>query len=479
MSTSVSPEYTTTMSKLNFTNVSLNQPKISRDVKADDEIFLLELEERKKERTKQFNETYLYRPGKAPVYGAEENEDDADLLARKKKLEAKQQARVEEPREKTDRRRRVEKTFLDKKTRTTRKKFTAEVIEGDEDVEAGGVKKEEQQVIDTSNLEVQELPSESESEDEDVEDRRARARARIKARQAEEEAGKEEADEDGGKKGSGEEDDDDDDEGDSEYETDTEDEDDGDFFNSHRPLLKPVFVSKKERETVEERKRLEAEKEAEYEDQQKRDKERKKESRQLVIQEVKREEEAEVMAQTASDGVEILPNDEDDINEEEELEKWKIRELKRIKRDKEKQEEFEKEEAEKERRRNMTDKELELEALKNPKKHRPRGNMRYLQKYYHRGAYFQDGGEEELFMQDFNEATGEDRTVDRTLLPTVLQVKKFGLKGRTKYTHLVDQDTTATDVNPWGHKAQGSVPNAKRKIAGIAPIYDGKSKKSK
>jgi microfibrillar-associated protein 1 len=41
----------------------------------------------------------------------------------------------------------------------------------------------------------------------------------------------------------------------------------------------------------------------------------------------------------------------------------------------------------------------------------------------------------------FDEPTLEDK-FNKESLPSILQVKKFGLRGRTKYTHLVDQDTT-------------------------------------
>lgn len=43
--------------------------------------------------------------------------------------------------------------------------------------------------------------------------------------------------------------------------------------------------------------------------------------------------------------------------------------------------------------------------------------------------------------RSFNEPTLEDK-FNFEALPQVLQVKKFGMRGRTKYTHLADQDTT-------------------------------------
>ena len=46
-----------------------------------------------------------------------------------------------------------------------------------------------------------------------------------------------------------------------------------------------------------------------------------------------------------------------------------------------------------------------------------------------------------MLKQDFTQATLEDH-FDKTVLPKVMQVKDFGRAGRTKYTHLVDQDTT-------------------------------------
>ena len=59
-------------------------------------------------------------------------------------------------------------------------------------------------------------------------------------------------------------------------------------------------------------------------------------------------------------------------------------------------------------------------------------------------CYFKDE-EEEIFKRDFTGATLEDH-FDKTVLPKAMQVKNFGRSGRTKYTHLVDQDTTVVST---------------------------------
>lgn len=71
---------------------------------------------------------------------------------------------------------------------------------------------------------------------------------------------------------------------------------------------------------------------------------------------------------------------------------------------------------------------------------------KFLQKYYHKGAFYMDDDtlakdKTDVRKLDYNEPTLEDK-YNRESLPAVMQVKKFGMRGRTKYTHLKDQDTT-------------------------------------
>merc|ERR1712026_240130 len=130
-----------------------------------------------------------------------------------------------------------------------------------------------------------------------------------------------------------------------------------------------------------------------------------------------------------------------------EYETWKVRELKRLKRDREEREAFVKEQQELERFRHLTEDEKRAELKANPKEitnKAVKGKYKFMQKYYHRGAFYLDD-DQDVFKRDVSHATLEDK-FDKTVLPKVMQVKNFGRSGRTKYTHLVDQDTTQFDA---------------------------------
>ena len=143
---------------------------------------------------------------------------------------------------------------------------------------------------------------------------------------------------------------------------------------------------------------------------------------------------------------ELQVDDTDGINPEHEHQEWVLRELNRIKRDKLEKKQREQELLDKIKRKEKTDEELEMEKQEVlSKMEKPK--MKFLQKYYHKGAFYHDDSKvsEALIARNFTEATELD-SHDKNLLPKVMQVKNFGLAGRTKYTHLVDQDTTTKDA---------------------------------
>jgi len=231
------------------------------------------------------------------------------------------------------------------------------------------------------------------------------------------------------------------------------------------PRLKPVFVKKQDRVTIQE-KEIENEKEKEIQKEKELlHVEAKKQTRKMIEEEVMKEKLAE-KAKEENIECDFLTDDEN--NSEEDYESWKLRELKRIKRDREERERFEKEKQEIQRIRNMTEEERIAYLEANPKvliNQAKKGKYKFLQKYYHRGAFFMDQ-DDEVFKRNFAEPTLEDH-FDKTILPKVMQVKNFGMAGRTKYTHLLDQDTTRKD-DPWANQEKFLA----NKGGGLKQVFD-------
>ncbi|XP_074274354.1 uncharacterized protein LOC141598568 [Silene latifolia] len=262
---------------------------------------------------------------------------------------------------------------------------------------------------------------EDEEEDEDaVEEKRGRIRERLlKLRREEDEDAVSSVE----------------DEEESEYETDSEEEEEEEAIR--RAMAKPVYVLKHERETIAERERLEAVMQALVEAEKWKIAERKPETKQIVVEMIREDYEIqESLIEKAADVGDVDTDDE--TNEVEEYESWKAREIARIKRDRV--------------RRNMTE-----EERKKPSS-APKKKWKFLQTYHHKGAYFQsdpDGGSGgsmdsyAIYWRDLSAPTGDDK-LNKSILPKVMQVKNFGRSGRTKWTHLVNEDTTDW-TTPWAN----------------------------
>lgn len=85
-------------------------------------------------------------------------------------------------------------------------------------------------------------------------------------------------------------------------------------------------------------------------------------------------------------------DDTDGLDPEAEFEAWRLRELARIKRDKEAEVQRELEREEIERRRALPEEQRLKEDMENAKRTRdekPKGQQKFLQKYWHKGAFHQ------------------------------------------------------------------------------------------
>jgi len=394
-----------------------------------------------------------YFPGSRPTFATDDedssessDEDDAiRAIQQKKKQQGRREITAQVDADEED----EEKDAEERRQRMRgRRQFTAQVDEDEDennDKPAANVETKEVE----EDVQEKEEEEEEEEEEEDADDRRQRmlkARARAKAAEAEQDEEEEEGfgdiagandkeDEEGDEEES--------EDSESEYETAT-DSDEDDIAR----LVKPKFVKKSQRLTQLER---EATEEAAIEREKALElkvEERKKESRDLVVKTM--QDEINVSHQLQEKDID---DDDGEDNEEEELEAWKVRELKRIKREQQKRDEEEKERAEVERLRDMTEEERVAE-LKTREKvitnaQDKEGKMKFMQKYYHRGAFYMDK-EEDIYKRSVMEPTLEDH-YDKETMPAVMQVKNFGKIGRTKYTHLKDQDTSAKESG-WAQK---------------------------
>jgi microfibrillar-associated protein 1 len=314
--------------------------------------------------------------------------------------------------------------------------------------------------------------SEEEEDEDDIARRRAAARARLAARRAEEEEGMP----------VGEEDDDEDfpadakprppkpvaseDEGSSSWETDT---DASDSDDDARKMVRPVFVSRAQRETLRAR---DDETNADADDDEwaaaeAHKKKRAEESRRLVELEIERET-AIANAETNAEASDV---DTDDDVEDPAVAyaAWRLRELARIEEDEKTRDRMFAEREEQEKIRRMSEEEKRAYFAAHPELRREteiggsssangketskdKPKLGFMQKYYHKGAFFQEAADDafgtasthEIYARDFSAATGGDKGVDKSSLPKAMQVRgdKFGKVGQTKWTHLANEDTS-------------------------------------
>ncbi|KAG0487540.1 hypothetical protein HPP92_009635 [Vanilla planifolia] len=369
-----------------------------------------------------------YWPGKAPEW-ADETEEDADI--------------------RTARAAALEKAFpthddaiLVRKDDRRLRRLAELRAENKEEVRADHRRIRQAEIVSTIEEESRRQEGlDLEEEDEDaLEERRRRIREKLLQREQEEAAALPPVEE--------EEEIEEEEEEESEYETDSEEEQMG------IAMVKPVFIPKSQRDTIAERERLEEEERRLEEMVKRRLDERKAETKLIVVEEIRKDEQIQKNLEAEADIADVDTDDE--LNEAEEYEAWKVREIARIKREREDREARLKEKEEIEKVRNMTEEERREWERKNPKLLPPtKQKWRFMQKYYHKGAFFQSNpddrattaGSDEIYRRDFSAPTGEDK-MDKTILPKVMQVKHFGRSGRTKWTHLVQEDTTDWNT-PW------------------------------
>ncbi|KXT05427.1 hypothetical protein AC578_10995 [Pseudocercospora eumusae] len=244
----------------------------------------------------------------------------------------------------------------------------------------------------------------------------------------------------------------------SEEEESSEEEDSSSDDEPKRPMLAPKFISKSKRAqqttpVVSEEQRAEEE-----------ERKRKEKADELLQAQIEREQAARAAGKKFWDDDDAVDevDDRDGIDPEAERAAWKLRELKRVKRDRQALIAKEQEREEVERRRNMTAEEREKEDRefleKQQEEQEGKGKMKYMQKYFHKGAFFGADGEEQdeevkaALNRDVAGRRFVDEASDKSVLPEYMKIRdatRLGKKGRTRYKDLKSEDTGS-----WGRFEQ-------------------------
>lgn len=241
-----------------------------------------------------------------------------------------------------------------------------------------------------------------------------------------------------------------------EEEESSEEEDSSSDDEPKRPMLAPKFISKAQRNKQQNAQPTKsAEEIAAEEERRKKDK-----ADEMLQAQMERDQAARAAGKKAwddEDNIEEEVDDTDGLDEEAERAAWKLRELKRVRRDRLAIEEKEKEREEIDRRRALTEEERKAEddafIAGQKDDQEGKGKMAYMQKYFHKGAFFQGDEEQDeevkaALNRDLAGARFEDETSSKEVLPEYMRIRdmtRLGKKGRTKY-----QDLKSEDTGRWG-----------------------------
>ena len=232
----------------------------------------------------------------------------------------------------------------------------------------------------------------------------------------------------------------------------SEEEDSSSDDEPKKPMLAPKFISKAQRMKQQNAQPVKSAEEIAAEEERR----RKEKADEMLQAQMERDQAARAAGKKAwddEDNIEEEVDDTDGLDHEAEYAAWKLRELKRVRRDRLAIEEKEKEREEIERRRALTAEEREAEdkayIAAQQDEQEGKGKMAYMQKYFHKGAFFQGDEEQDeevkaALNRDLAGARFEDETSSKEVLPEYMRIRdmsKLGKKGRTKYSDLKSEDT--------------------------------------